>query len=439
MTIDSLTEHHGSPGERHESGEAVRVLFEQATRAEAERRRYARMVRALAEATPAIHASLSVETLLQTAAREACSVLGAQRAYIAVQVDPSSVASRVVASFPPAGTAVDDDIDPSGAWPDGDDTDQEPGIPGAMRMPSSPILSRSDDETPGPPRKRLTVALRRRDGARIGFLQVDAADRHFQETDDAVVMQLAHTVAVAVENARLYTQLREATRARDEFVAVVSHDLRSPLGTVQLATWQIRELCGSGPAPLEKAVRCVERSVANMNRLIENLVEVSRVDAGRMILDLADVPLPPLLDAAITQARPNAEAASVKLSLRAAAGLARVRADRHRLLQIVSNLLVNALKFAPAGGEILLLAEPLDEGVRITVRGANLNFDPEAIAHLFDRFWQSKDARYRALGLGLYVAKNVMSAHGGALTLEEEPEGGYAFHLTLPCSPSLPG
>lgn len=435
MTIDSIIEHHRNSGDL-DDGEAVRALFEQAKRAEAERRRYARMVRALAEAAPAIHASLSVETLLQTAAREACAVLGAQRAYVGVQVEPSSIASRVVASFPPPGTAPDEVDDPTGSWPDGEDTDQDPAIPGALRMPSSPLLSRSEIEAPGPPRTRLTVPLRRRDGARIGFLQVDAAaDRHFQETDDAVVVQLAHTVAVAVENARLYTQLREATRARDEFVAVVSHDLRSPLGTVQLATWQIRELCGSGPAPLEKAVRCVERSVANMNRLIENLVEVSRVDSGRMILDLGDVPLPPLLDAAITQARPNAEAASVKLSLRAAAGLARVRADRHRLLQIVSNLLVNALKFAPAGAELMLSAEPVGEHVRITVSGASLALEREAIAHLFERFWQSKDARYRALGLGLYVARSVISAHGGELAVEEQPKGGYAFHLTLPQSP----
>lgn len=407
-----MAEHLGNPS-NHE--DALRVLAKQAVCAEAERRHHTRMVRALTEAAPAIHASQPLAALVETAAREVCSVLGAQRAFVGVQAEPGSIASRVGASFPPAGAAPNDLEDPS--WFDAEE-------------PSSGVPA-----PPGAPRARLTVPLRHRDGARFGVLRVAAtAERHFEDTDNDVLIQLAHLVAVAVENARLHAEIQAATRAREEFVSIVSHDLRSPLGTVQLATWQIRELCGHGPPPLEKAVRCVERSVSNMNRLIENLVEVSRVDGGRLTLDLADVPVSPLLDAAIAQARPNADAASVRLSSRASAGLAPIRADRHRTLQLVANLLVNTLKFAPSGGEIQLLAEPIDETVRITVRGANLTLEHEVVSNLFDQFWQSKDARYRALGLGLYVAKNIMEAHGGALDMEQQPEHGYAFHLTLPKS-----
>jgi signal transduction histidine kinase len=412
MTTECIVEHLGNPGS---CDDALRVLVKQAAGAEAERRHHIRMMRALTEAAPAIHAAQSVEALVETAAREVCSVLGAQRAFVGVQKEPDSIGSRVGASFPPAGAAPNDLEDPM--WFDSED-------------PNSVLPA-----PPGAPRARLAVPLMRRDGARFGVLRVAATpERHFEETDHDVLVQLAHLVAVAVESARLHARLQAVTRAREEFVSIVSHDLRSPLGTVQLATWQIRELCGHGPPPLEKAVRCVERSVANMNRLIENLVEVSRVDGGRLTLDLADVPVSPLLDAAIAQARPNADAASVTLSSRASAGLAPIRADRHRTLQLVSNLLVNTLKFAPSGGELQLSAEPINETVRITVRGANLTLEHEVVSSLFDQFWQSKDARYRALGLGLYVAKNIVEAHGGALDIEQQPEHGYAFHLTLPKS-----
>jgi signal transduction histidine kinase len=146
--------------------------------------------------------------------------------------------------------------------------------------------------------------------------------------------------------------------------------------------------------------------------------------------------VPTLLEAAVAQARPNADATSVRLVWRAAEGLPVVRADRHRILQVVSNLLVNTIKFAASGAEIQLSAEPFEGMVRISVCGTSLGMDQETAAHLFDRFWQSKDARYRALGLGLYVAKNVVEAHGGTVEVEQQPtsDRGCVFHLTLPKS-----
>ena len=414
-----------------DTSKALQLAKRSVERAEAEQRHSMRIVRALADVTPVLRAAPSLEALLQTAAQRACLVFDARAAFVGLEPASHSTSSRIDASFGSVDSARDNLDDPSWFTAGGDSLEDREA-PQVLSPSSPPHLT---IEPPSPLRPWRSTPLRGRDGSRLGILRIIIPpERDFHEIDNTIFAQLAQIIAAAIESVRLSSELQHLNQIREDFTAVVSHDLRSPLGTIQLAMWQIRELSAPGPPHLEKAARCVERSVSSMNRMIENLVELSQVKAGRLTLDLANIPTSSIMDAAFSQARPNAETANVQLIARATTALPNVRVDHHRILQVVSNLVVNTLKFTPAGGDIQLAAEPYQGMVRISVQGKGNPLDPETLSHLFENFWRSKDAKHRALGLGLYIAKHVIKAHGGEIWVEQQPERVCIFHLTLPAA-----
>ncbi|MBN8228544.1 PAS domain-containing protein [Corallococcus macrosporus] len=255
-----------------------------------------------------------------------------------------------------------------------------------------------------------------------------------------LVSELARRTALALENARLYRTARQAVGARDETLGIVSHDLRAPLNTISLLSRSAekRLVQRAEGAEAAEALRKIRLVVGNMERLIDDLLEVARVESGRAQLDVEPLEVPRLL--AQVQALNELLAAdkALRLEVDFEQGLPRVRADRARVARIFQNLLGNAIHFTPPGGHIFLKAERRGEQVCFRVKDSGPGIDAAALPHVFDRFWQAIHARKAGAGLGLAIVKGLVEAHGGRVWVESQPGQGAAFSFTLPALPEPP-
>jgi PAS domain S-box-containing protein len=250
----------------------------------------------------------------------------------------------------------------------------------------------------------------------------------------ALAEEMARRAALAVENARLYEQARQAVRARDEVVAVVSHDLRNPLNAVLIASTVLTEY--GEPGRLSERDRrqldVIRRSAEQMTALTQDLLEVSSLESGSVAMNPRACAPATLLGAADEMFRPVAEEQEVALLLTPADdAVVAVQADYGRVLQVLSNLVGNALKFTPAGGRVELGAVRAAEYVRFWVRDSGPGIEREHLPRLFDRFWQAQRGGKAGAGLGLAIAKNIVEAHGGQIWAESAPGEGSTFHFTL--------
>lgn len=284
------------------------------------------------------------------------------------------------------------------------------------------------------PRSLIVAPLTARDKT-LGVLLLATRDRAFNQEDLHLAEELARRAAIAVDNARLYADAQRAITARDQLLAAVSHDLRNPLGVVMMSTAFLRELLAEGGPQVTRQLEMIARSAGQMNGMIEDLLDVARVDAGRLAVDAAPVPAAALLLEAADLLRPLAEKNGITLLVAAGGELPRVVADANRVLQVFSNLGGNAVKFTPRGGSITLGAA-LDGGsLRFHVADTGLGMPAEHLPHLFDRFWQASRNHRRGIGLGLAIVQGIVAAHGGSVWAESTPGEGSTFHFTLPLAP----
>jgi PAS domain S-box-containing protein len=296
------------------------------------------------------------------------------------------------------------------------------------------------------PRSLLGLPLRIH-GSLLGTLVLVscAPQRAYGEEDLRLGQELANRAALALQSARLYRTAREASQARDDVLAVVAHDLRSPLNTISIRVQTLLRQQGiASDARLQAPLRAIRGSVDRMDRLIQDLLNVSRLEAGRMAVETRPEPAAALLQEALEAARPLAS--QLQLCTDVPEALPWVRVDRERLLQVFSNLVGNALKFTPPGGRVTLGARAEGTGVRFWVSDTGPGVPPEALEHLFDRFWQVRRGDRRGAGLGLSIAKGLVEAHGGRIWVESEPGKGSTFcfvvpvaHEAAPFTPSGPG
>jgi PAS domain S-box-containing protein len=284
-------------------------------------------------------------------------------------------------------------------------------------------------------RPRSVVAVPLRVGERVlGVLSLywSESDRRFNEDDLALVEELARRASLAVDNARLFQQAQHATQARDEMLGVVAHDLRNPLNTITMGTSLMLELLPETPPSLRKQAETLRRAADRMNRMIQDLLDVRRMEAGRLTLEPRCATVKSLFGEALDMLRPLAAAGSLELSVDVERGVPPVMADTGRVQQVLSNLIGNAVKFTPAGGTITMRAEPIGGEVRISVCDTGPGIPPDQLPHIFGRFWQAKAVDRRGIGLGLSIAKGIVEAHGGRIWVESQVGEGSRFYFTLP-------
>ena len=285
-----------------------------------------------------------------------------------------------------------------------------------------------------PSNLRLLIRVR---GRTLGALSlISARPERYGPADVSLFETLAQRIAAAVDSALLFQQAQEAVRWREELLAVVSHDIKTPLLVVRM---NAEMLLSAARPPGDERRRQGRRHLENillaagqMRDLIGGILDRARMQGMPMPL----APQPWAVDELFRQAaevlRPLALNKSQDLVMELCPGLPRVRADRDRVLQVLSNLVGNAIKFTPSSGTVTLRARKVDGMVRISVKDNGPGISPEDVPHLFERFWRASGVNERGTGLGLSIVKSIVEAHGGTLWVETQVGVGSTFFFTLP-------
>src|SRR5690606_19287639 len=236
--------------------------------------------------------------------------------------------------------------------------------------------------------------------------------------------------ALAVDNARLYASARAAIQGRDQLIAIVSHDLRSPLGAIGLIASLLRRR--HADARTREQLEVIVRSVERMETMIGDLLDMSRLEAGRLPLELRPADAGALVREAISA---HAIAAAERgLEIHGDAAAARVRCDPARIAQVLGNLLGNAIKFGRRGDRISVRAAIEDDRARFEVSDTGPGIAAEDLPYVFEPFWsaQAPAGARDGIGLGLYISRRCGEAHGGQIRAESEPGRGTTVSFTLP-------
>ena len=269
-------------------------------------------------------------------------------------------------------------------------------------------------------------ALRRKDGSRVP-VEVNAKilpDGRWE----AFVRDISERKRLEAEQARLYAELETAVRAREELLAVVSHDLKNPLHAIGLRA----QLLERSPQPeLRAQGTSIRRAVGRMQSMIRGLLDAASLDAGQLRLERDDHALLPLVEEIIDGVAPIAQDREVRVVCRVPEDLV-VRVDRERIQQVLTNLLGNAVKFTPPGGTVTVAAERSSDGALVVyVSDTGAGIDAATLPRIFDRYFTTETGG-RGTGLGLFIARALVEAHGGILSAKSEPGKGTTFAFTLP-------
>jgi two-component system phosphate regulon sensor histidine kinase PhoR len=229
------------------------------------------------------------------------------------------------------------------------------------------------------------------------------------------------------------TELRTLERVRREFVANVSHELRTPLASIRAVTETLESGVVDDPAVANQFLRQVIGETDRLTALVDELLDLARVESGRTALRRQAHDPVDLIVRAVERLRPQVERAGLALRVEAAPGLPPVQVDRGRIEQVLLNLVHNAVKFTPAGGEIRVGAEVSHGMLRVSVRDSGVGIAAEELPRIFERFYKTDTARRSdGSGLGLAIAKHIVQAHGGAIGAESDPDRGTTFFFSLP-------
>jgi len=284
-------------------------------------------------------------------------------------------------------------------------------------------------------RSYLIVPLAGAEGA-VGAITFVFAEsnRRYGSDDLALAEDLSHRAALALENARLYQQAREAVQLREELLAIVSHDLRNPLSTIATVASLLQK---AEPTP-QSATRTREhgarlrRSVQRMERLIKDLLAFASIGSGHLTIDLQPVPVADLMREAAEAIGPAATEKRILITVGDTTPDLVVSCDKERILQVLSNLLGNAVKFSPAETVVRLVSRRTVDEVELSVSDGGPGIPAEALTHIFERFWQAKETARQGTGLGLYIAKGIVEAHRGRVWAESILGQGSTFRFVLP-------
>jgi signal transduction histidine kinase len=255
----------------------------------------------------------------------------------------------------------------------------------------------------------------------------------FDQQQRTLGEKYANLAATALQNAQLYDAARDANMARDEVLGIVSHDLRNPLSAISMCARVLEENPPADDAERRGLLGTIRESTEWMNRLIDDLLDVSNIERGKLSLEARSEEPSQIALQALHMFEVEAKANQVALEARLPTNMPLVVADRTRVVQVLSNLLRNAIKFTPRDGRIEIHAESGDRVVVFSVTDTGPGISLEKQARVFDRYWQSSaGARQRGAGLGLSIAKGIVEAHGGRIWVHSVPGEGSEFAFTIP-------
>ena len=266
--------------------------------------------------------------------------------------------------------------------------------------------------------------------------------RTFSAKDLALAEELAQRAAIAVDNARLYREARLAVAVRDEFLSIAAHELRTPCTSLLLGVQSLRRMGRAKPlddAPagyLDRTLATAERQTRNLTRLVDKLLDASRIQAGHLVLEPETFDLCEVVRASIDDFHEEAERDGSAITLHAEGKVVGLW-DRVRIEQVVVNLLSNALKYGD-GKPIDVVVEAKGPSAELTVRDRGIGVSHEKLPQIFERFGRAvSSSHYGGLGLGLYIVRRIVESHGGIIACESTLGEGSVFRVTLPRAPSL--
>ncbi len=282
--------------------------------------------------------------------------------------------------------------------------------------------------------RRICVPLLIR-GHSIGALELELSDDESLEDDErqAMIEATADQCAQALERARLYAleqvrreELERSNRLKDDFLGIVSHELRTPLSAILGWARLLKRGVVGTEAARERALDAIERNATLQARLVDDLLDVSRIVSGKLEIETSGVDLASVIDAAIDSVRPTLLAKELDVRLSLSHEGVTVLGDARRLQQVVWNLLTNAIKFTPKGGRVDIRLEKVERMARLTVRDNGIGIPGDVLPHVFERFKQADGSATRqhgGLGLGLSIVRHVIDAHGGHVEARSEGPG----------------
>ena len=287
-----------------------------------------------------------------------------------------------------------------------------------------------------PVRSYLAVPVKSSSGEVLGGLFFGHSgvgvftERHVQ-----IVAGIAAWASVALQNAHLYIEARDANRMKDEFLAVLSHELRTPLNAIVGYSRLLRGGILTGEKA-DRGLETLERNASALTRIVEDVLEVSRIITGKVRLDVQPVELPLVVHNAIATVQPAADAKGVRVQTIIDSRVGPVAGDPDRLQQVVWNLLSNAVKFTPRGGRVQVRLERVNSHIDIVVSDTGIGIKPEFLPRAFERFHQAEAGTTRktgGLGLGLAIVRHMVELHGGTVEASSPGEGeGATFRISLP-------
>jgi len=373
-----------------------------------------------------LNAGLDFERVLDLTLDWAVRGTQAESGWIAMRSGDSQTMSIVAGAG--KGAALDPTWLPSAAAP-----------PGAARR--MPFLGRNGSAD-GPPSRthettsaRLTLPVRREEET-IAWIGVQRDGKPFAPDAEAFLQRLAEHAAVAIENTRLYQAVQQANLAKSQFISVVSHEIKIPMTSIRGYADLIR-IGTAGPVSDQQSqfLEAIRNNVDRMATLVSDLSDISRIETGRLRMDLSAVALDRYLRETASGLMPQIEAKRQSLLFELPEALPAVWVDPARLVQVLTNLLSNANKYTPEGGEITACASPQPEFVKVSIRDNGLGMSPEDQAGLFRQFFRSENPAVReqaGWGLGLNVTRLLIQRMGGEIGVQSELGKGSTFWFTLP-------
>jgi PAS domain S-box-containing protein len=420
-----------------------RRVFTAVVRDITERRRAQENERFLADASERLSASLGFEEVLQTVADCATPMLG--DASIVDVLDGQKFVRSVATGPEPAGSTVRSALASGGdlTW-----DSLSPAID-VIRRGRSEIVEQVDttwleahEESP----KNLTtwqslgvrsmlvvpLSLSERSFGALTLLALDGRPAYGPDVR-VLAEKFASHASHALENARLYREARRATEGRDHVLGVVSHDLRNPISAIAMCASALRDRWAADATERENLLTTIVQSTEWMNRLIQDLLDVASIEAGRLSLERRRESASSIIGNALRMFDVEATRRHIALASEAPPTLPLLNVDASRLVQVFGNLLRNALKFTPDGGRVAVRAELRGTSVVFAVSDTGPGIPLLDQPRVFDRYWQSRrTANKRGTGLGLSIAKGIVEAHGGRMWLESTPDEGSTFFFSIP-------